>query len=58
MEASAPWLLKVCKGFVESVGFYLFGGQLTHPMTAHPKVDPVTGEMHFFCYRCSTNLFL
>lgn len=27
-----------------------FGGRLQGPMTAHPKVDPVTGEMLFFGY--------
>ncbi|MGO4325812.1 carotenoid oxygenase family protein [Cupriavidus sp. 2TAF22] len=27
-----------------------YGGKLTGPMTAHPKVDPVTGEMVFFAY--------
>ncbi len=27
-----------------------FGGRLTTGMTAHPKTDPVTGELHFFGY--------
>lgn len=27
-----------------------FGGALGATMTAHPKVDPVTGKMHFFGY--------
>lgn len=29
---------------------YDFGGKLTTSMTAHPKIDPATGEMHFFGY--------
>ncbi len=33
-----------------TVGEYDFGGALHGPMTAHPKVDPVTGEMVFFGY--------
>ena len=35
---------------LETVGPYTYGGQLTHAFTAHPKVDPVTGEMMFFGY--------
>ena len=31
-----------------TVGTCDFDGQLTTAMTAHPKIDPVTGEMHFF----------
>jgi carotenoid cleavage dioxygenase-like enzyme len=31
-----------------TVGTCDFAGQLTTAMTAHPKIDPVTGEMHFF----------
>jgi carotenoid cleavage dioxygenase len=27
---------------------YDFDGALASPMTAHPKVDPVSGELHFF----------
>ncbi len=34
-----------------TVGPYSFEGALKHPFTAHPKVDPVTGEMRFFGYQ-------
>jgi carotenoid cleavage dioxygenase-like enzyme len=33
-----------------TVGPYDFEGRLRTPMTAHPKIDPVTGELHFFGY--------
>ena len=35
---------------LETVGRYDFGGKLRSAMTAHPKMDPVTGEMLFFGY--------
>ncbi len=35
---------------LETVGNCDFGGQLTSGMSAHPKVDPVTGEMIYFDY--------
>jgi carotenoid cleavage dioxygenase len=35
---------------LETLGPYDFGGKLVGPMTAHPKVDPETGEMLFFGY--------
>jgi carotenoid cleavage dioxygenase-like enzyme len=35
---------------LETIGLYDFGGRLASPMTAHPKLDPVTGEMLFFGY--------
>ncbi|MFM7224410.1 MAG: carotenoid oxygenase family protein [Actinomycetota bacterium] len=33
-----------------TVGVYDFGGRLAGGMTAHPRLDPVTGEMVFFAY--------
>jgi carotenoid cleavage dioxygenase len=35
---------------LNTLGEHDFGGRLRGPMTAHPKVDPVTGEMLFFGY--------
>ncbi len=35
---------------LETIGCFDFGGRLTTGMTAHPKVCPRTGELHFFAY--------
>ncbi|MCX5387318.1 carotenoid oxygenase family protein [Streptomyces sp. NBC_00083] len=35
---------------LETVGREDFGGALPVGITAHPKIDPVTGEMVVFCY--------
>lgn len=35
---------------LETVGEYDFDGQLHGAMTAHPRIDPDTGEMFFFAY--------
>jgi carotenoid cleavage dioxygenase-like enzyme len=45
MEFSLPYEIS---NDLETVGVYDFGGQLTDSMTAHPKICPTTGEMHFF----------
>ncbi|MEP0910689.1 carotenoid oxygenase family protein [Leptolyngbya sp. GB1-A1] len=35
---------------LDTIGSHTFGGKLVSPVTAHPKVDPTTGEMMFFGY--------
>ncbi len=35
---------------LESIGSWNFRGKLNTAMTAHPKIDPDTGEMVFFAY--------
>lgn len=35
---------------LETLGVYDFDGRLDTGMTAHPKICPLTGEMHFFGY--------
>lgn len=35
---------------LDTIGPYDFGGKLTSAMTAHPKEDPTTGELHFYSY--------
>ncbi len=37
-------------GELETLGPYDFGGRLDTAMTAHPKLCPATGELHFFGY--------
>jgi carotenoid cleavage dioxygenase-like enzyme len=37
-------------GELDTVGPVDFEGRLTTAMTAHPKADPATGELHFFGY--------
>ncbi len=48
MEAALP--TQLAAGTLETLGEYDFGGRLAGPMTAHPKIDPETGEMLFFGY--------
>ncbi|HEY2724935.1 MAG TPA: carotenoid oxygenase family protein [Pseudonocardiaceae bacterium] len=47
VESGFPYVLTP---ELDTVGPCDFGGRLTTAMTAHPKVDPVTGELHFFGY--------
>jgi carotenoid cleavage dioxygenase-like enzyme len=35
---------------LSTVGAHDFAGRLTTSMTAHPKIDPATGHLHFFGY--------
>ena len=47
VESSLPYEIT---NDLETVGAYDFGGKLTDAMTAHPKICPTTGELHFFGY--------
>ena len=47
VESSFPYELT---DELATVGPWDFDGRLTTAMTAHPKVCPTTGEMHFFGY--------
>ena len=50
-EGHAPF--EIDPDSLDSVGAWRFDGQLEGPMTAHPKIDPATGEMLFFGYMAS-----
>ena len=45
-EAGTPYAIKVPE--LETIGEYTYNGKLASAFTAHPKVDPETGEMMFF----------
>mgnify|MGYP003321063021 FL=1 len=47
-EAHAPF--EFDPHTLESIGSHTFEGKLQGPVTAHPKVDPKTGELLFFGY--------
>ena len=47
-EGGAPHAIKLPE--LETFGEYNYNGKLQSAFTAHPKVDPITGEMMFFGY--------
>jgi len=47
-ESSEPHMISLPN--LETLGTTNFDGKLVHPFTAHPKVDPRTGEMVTFGY--------
>ncbi|CAG9185297.1 Lignostilbene-alpha,beta-dioxygenase isozyme I [Cupriavidus laharis] len=47
-EADLP--VELDAGDLATRGDCTYGGKLSGPMTAHPKIDPVTGELVFFAY--------
>ncbi|HCP45025.1 MAG TPA: hypothetical protein DIU15_03235 [Deltaproteobacteria bacterium] len=50
-EGDAPYEIEVDDyGALRTVGRLDFGGQLKSPFSAHPKIDPETGELHFCSY--------
>jgi carotenoid cleavage dioxygenase-like enzyme len=53
MEGGMPFQTHVsADGVVNSVGTYDFDGSLADATSGHPKVCPLTGELHSFFYRC------
>jgi carotenoid cleavage dioxygenase len=57
VESSWPYELET-ETDLATIGPYDFDGLLKTPMTAHPKVCPATGEMHFFGYRAASAPYL
>ncbi|XP_059441166.1 carotenoid 9,10(9',10')-cleavage dioxygenase 1-like [Corylus avellana] len=50
-EPDKPYVLKVLEdGDLQTLGMLDYDKRLTHSFTAHPKVDPFTGEMFTFGY--------
>ncbi|KAF8086088.1 hypothetical protein N665_0635s0019 [Sinapis alba] len=50
-ETDKPYVIKVLEdGDMQTLGMIDYDKRLTHSFTAHPKVDPVTGEMFTFGY--------
>lgn len=47
VESSLPYEIT---NDLETIGCFDFGGALNDAMTAHPKICPTTGELHFFGY--------
>lgn len=51
-EGDKPYALRVLEdGDLQTLGLMDYDKRLTHSFTAHPKVDPVTGEMFTFGYQ-------
>jgi carotenoid cleavage dioxygenase-like enzyme len=55
-EGGKPHAIKLPE--LETIGEYTYNGKLVSAFTAHPKVDPITGEMIFFGYSFFTPPYL
>lgn len=44
------WPYELSTDDLSTIGAHDFDGRLGETMTAHPKIDPATGRMHFFGY--------
>ncbi|GMH30644.1 hypothetical protein Nepgr_032487 [Nepenthes gracilis] len=50
-EGDKPYVLRVLEdGDLQTLGLLDYDKRLSHNFTAHPKVDPITGEMFTFGY--------
>jgi carotenoid cleavage dioxygenase len=52
-ELSLPWQITP---ELDTVRQHSWGGAMPAGMTAHPKIDPVTGELHVMAYTFADNL--
>ena len=55
VESSLPYEIT---NELETLGAYDFRGKLTDSMTAHPKICPKTGELHFIGYGSLTSPYV
>ena len=55
VESSLPYQIT---NELETLGAYDFGGKLVYSVTAHPKICPRTGELHFFGYGSLTSPYV
>lgn len=55
-EGGAPHALRAPE--LETIGVQTYNDKLSSPFTAHPKVDPVSGEMMFYGYSLGEPPFL
>jgi carotenoid cleavage dioxygenase-like enzyme len=58
MEGGFPFAISAdSTGAISSEGVYDYDGRLKRPMTAHPKMDPLSGEVLLFFSKCAAPLF-